>query len=339
MKTLLPKLALPYTERLYNEICSTAEVFRGLSIINQTRLSVHHRLTQYYGAEKILVKYESEQPVGAYKNRGGANNIRHFSEDERQRGAILASAGNHASGTALACAYYGVDADIYMPEGTSPVKIKKTEQMGDGRVSITIVGTTFNDAHNEAVESAEKNGKVFVHPFDSEKTIVGQGTIADEICREASGDIHFVFGALGGGGMSGGVSTYLRYRNPSTRYIGVEPEGAAAMKHSLLQGELSTLPEIDTLVDGAAVKTPGQLPFNLLSENKNADVITVTNKEVCTALVDLLDMDGIPSELAGALPFAALEQYADHIRGKVVVVILSGMNISAKKLRTVRSFI
>lgn len=339
MKTLLPKLAIPDTERLYNEICSTAEVFRDLSIINQTRLSVHHRLTQYYGAEKILVKYESEQPVGAYKNRGGANNIRHFSEDERQRGAILASAGNHASGTALACAYYGVDADIYMPEGTSPVKIENTTRMGKGRVSIQIIGDTFDASHNEALCAAQRNGKKFVHPFDSEHTVVGQGTIADEICAEIPRNLDFVFGALGGGGMSSAVSTYLQTRTPNTQYIGVEPEGAAAMQSSLREGSLVTLKDIDTFVDGAAVRTPGKLPYDLLRDNTNATVTTVTNRETCSALIDLLDIDGIQSELAGALPFAALQKYADEIRDKTVVVILSGKNISTAKLKTVRSLV
>ena len=327
------------TQILYESICNTAELFRDLPIVDQTRMDLHQRLTMRYGAESIHVKYESDQPVGAYKNRGGANNIRHFTDEERSRGAILASAGNHAAGTALACAHYSVNAHIYMPEGTSPVKIEKTKQMGKGRVSIEIVGDTFDASHNEALEEANKSGKVFVHPFDSVHTVVGQGTIGSEIIQSQFKFPDFVFGALGGGGMSAGVSTYMRHSCPESRYVGVEPEGSAAMQKSIELNKLVTLEDIDTFVDGAAVKTPGQLPFNILQSNSNTEIVTVSNEKACRALVDLKEYDGIDSELAGALPFAALDQYADQIRNKTVIVILSGRNISEAKLKTVRSMI
>ncbi len=293
-------------------------------VIVKTPLMENINLSHTYDAN-IFLKREDLQVVRSYKIRGAYNKIHRLSKEELDKGIICASAGNHAQGVAFACRKLGIQGKIYMPSPTPSQKIKQVQMFGKEYVEIVLTGDTFDDAYNEAKKCALDNNLTFVHPFDDLQVIEGQATVGLEILNDISDSIDYLFLPIGGGGLASGVSSVFKNLSPTTKIIGVEPEGAPAMKVSLEKGALTTLEHIDKFVDGAAVKEVGALTFKICKENLH-EVITVPEGKVCTTILRLYNEEAIVVEPAGALTITALDLYKDKIKGKNVVCVVSGSN-------------
>lgn len=317
---------MPTTLKAYypkiEAIQSAAQMLKGVALL--TPLTPNLGLSKEFGAN-IHFKREDLQPVRSYKIRGSYNKISSLSREELDRGIVCASAGNHAQGVAFSCQQLKVKGRIFMPSPTPKQKVAQVEMFGEEFVEIDLVGDTFDDAFHAAQEYQEKSGAVFIHPFDDPKVIEGQGTVGLEILQQSENPIDYLFLPVGGGGLSAGVSSVFKALSPSTKIIGVEPAGAPAMKTSIEKGVNTTLDHIEKFVDGAAVKKVGDLNFEICRQNLT-EVITVEEGKVCDVILQLYNKDAIVAEPAGALSIAALEQYADEIKGKNVVCVLSGSN-------------
>ena len=289
-----------------------------------TPLQPSPRLSEEYGAT-VLIKREDMQAVRSFKIRGAYNKIASLTPEDRKRPIICASAGNHAQGVAFACAHLGIGATIFMPRITPTQKIERVEHFGGEFVEIRLVGDSY-DASSSAAEAycAEKQG-IFVHPFDDPETIAGQGTVGKEIFDATGGEVGVVIVPIGGGGLASGVASYIKARNPSIHVIGAEPEGSPSMYESLRQGRIVTLGEINTFVDGAAVRKVGQHTFDFCRRYVDR-VLLLAEGKVCTTMIALFQNEGIITEPAGALALSALDQVAEEIHGKKVVCVLSGGN-------------
>jgi threonine dehydratase len=297
---------------------------RIYDVVKHTPLEYSERLSARYGA-KIYLKREDLQVVRSYKLRGAYNLMKGLSAEERARGAVTASAGNHAQGVALAAAKLQIKTAIYVPSGTPPQKVSRVRYFGGEWTEVRLVGKTFDDSLAAALEFAEASGGVFVHPFDDPRVIAGQGTVGKEIYDQLSGELDAVVVPIGGGGLAGGLGTYLKDKLPSLQLFGVEPEGAPAMQRSLARGERVELDQIDKFVDGAAVKAVGKLTFGL-AQSLLDDLVTVPEGKTCTTMVELYQNEGIVTEPAGALATSALDRLAPRLAGKTVVVVISGGN-------------
>ena len=307
---------------LFNEIVQAKNQLDG--VVQNTPLSENINLSDEFDAT-ILLKREDLQVVRSYKIRGAYNKISSLSETEKKQGIVCASAGNHAQGVAYSCNLLQIQGIIYMPKTTPKQKIKQVQLFGKSFVEIVLVGDTFDDAYASAIEFATENYKKFIHPFDDYKVIAGQGTVGLEILSATNQSIDYVFVPIGGGGLAAGLSTVFRELSPKTKIIGVEPEGAPAMKNAINKGENSPLETIDKFVDGAAVKQVGNLTFEICKENLD-DIILVPEGKVCTTILRLYNEEAMVVEPAGALTIAALDFYKDKIKGKNVVCIVSGSN-------------
>ena len=305
-----------------NGIREAAYVLRD--VITRTPLTRHEGWSEILGAD-IWLKREDLQVVRSYKIRGAYNKIQSLGELARARGVVCASAGNHAQGVAMACRMKGIRGRIYMPVPTPDQKVKQVKLFGKEFVDIILVGDTFDDAYNEARADEAESGAVFVHPFDDPHTIEGQGTVGLEIDEDLPVSPDYVVFPIGGGGLAAGISTYYKGVKPDVKLIGVEPAGAAAMKASVDAGEVVRLDKIDKFVDGAAVKRVGDYTFELCRHQLD-QIITVPEGRVCTEILRLYNEDAIVVEPAGALAIASLQQLKEEIRGKCVVVIVSGSN-------------
>jgi threonine dehydratase len=306
-------------------LASTEEAARRLEgIVTKTPLQPSRRLSAELDAN-VLFKREDLQEVRSFKVRGAYNKISSLSAAERKRGVVCASAGNHAQGVAFACSHLRIKGSVFMPNITPTQKIERVKHFGGEFVEIRLVGDSYDDASVAAREfCAEKDG-IFVHPFDDPLTIAGQATVGKEIHEELQGEVDAVFVAIGGGGLASGIASYLKERQPGVSIIGAEPAGSPSMQASLEQGRVVTLPRIDTFVDGAAVKTVGQITFELCQRYLDR-VVVVPEGKVCATLIDLYQNEGIIAEPAGALSVAALYDAREAIRGKTVVCVLSGGN-------------
>lgn len=294
------------------------------AVIPPTPLQHNTLLSQRYGAQ-IWLKREDLNIVRSYKNRGAFNKMSSLTETEGSKGVVCASAGNHAQGVAFSCSKLGIAGRIFMPEPTPKQKIKQVEFFGKEYVNIELAGDTFDDAYAAARDYCAAHGMTFIHPFDDELVITGQGTVGAEIVEQMDEPIDCVFVPIGGGGLSAGVCSYLRQSSPDTEIYGVEPLGAPAMKTAIESGEVITLDDIDTFVDGAAVKQAGRKTYDIVKDILE-QVILVHEGKVCSTLLELYNQQAIVAEPAGALTIAALEQSQDLIRGKNVVCVLSGGN-------------
>ena len=274
---------------------------------------------------RIMLKREDLQQVRSYKIRGAYNKISSLSQDQFNRGVICASAGNHAQGVAYACNKLQVKGIIYMPITTPRQKVEQTRMFGGEWVQVVLQGDTFDDSYKNALKYGEKNGLVFIHPFDDEKVIEGQATIALEILDQTDEPIDYVFAPLGGGGLLAGISSVFKQLSPDTKIIGVEPEGAASMTSSLREGKVVELEQIERFVDGAAVQKVGSRNFNICKESLD-QMVTVPEGKICQTILDLYNQDAIVVEPAGAMALSALDFFSEEIRGKNVVCILSGSN-------------
>ncbi|WP_067034519.1 threonine ammonia-lyase [Allomuricauda sp. CP2A] len=305
-----------------------ADIYQAAKTIRQvaeeTPLQQSIRYSKKYGAN-ILLKREDLHRVRSYKIRGAYNKISSLTQDELKRGVVCASAGNHAQGVAFACSHLHVEGTIYMPVVTPKQKIDQTKMFGGDWVKVVLEGDTFDDSNKAAQRFCNQEGKIFVHPFDDEKIIEGQATVGLEILQQSHEPIDYVFAAVGGGGLASGLCGTFQALSPQTRIIGVEPEGAPSLKKSIEKGELVELQNIDKFIDGAAVQKIGQLTFPICRDYLY-QVSTVPEGKVCQTILDLYNRDAIVVEPAGALTIAALDDYADEIKGKNVVCIISGSN-------------
>ena len=269
---------------------------------------------------QIYIKPENIQVTGAYKIRGAYYKISTLSDEEKARGLVTASAGNHAQGVAYAAQAAGVSATIVMPTTTPLVKVNNTKDYG---AKVVLHGETFDDAAELAAKLSEEEGLTYVHPFNDPAIATGQGTISYEIFQDLP-DVDVILVPIGGGGLATGVSTLAKLLNPNVTVIGVEPSGAASMKASLDAGHVVTLDRVETIADGVAVKTPGDQIFPYIQKNID-DIITIPDDELVDAFLDMMEKHKMIVENAGLLPIAALSHL--KCRGKNVVPVLSGGNM------------
>ena len=283
----------------------------------------------------ILLKREDLQLVRSYKIRGAFNKINALSHEDRSKGIICASAGNHAQGVAFACAKLKINGTIYMPSPTPKQKIEQVRMFGGAYTEIVLTGDNFDDAYKAAKKECDTLEKIFVHPFDDEKIIEGQATVGLEIIEQSDVEIDYVFVPVGGGGLASGVSTMFHLLSPKTKVIGVEPEGAPSMKTSMIARENTKLSLIEKFVDGAAVQRVGDRNFAICQEFL-ADMVTVPEGKICQTILDLYNKDAIVVEPAGALTLAVLDQFADEIKGKNVVCVVSGSNNDITRMAEIK---
>lgn len=303
-------------------------------IVVHTPLQKNEYLSEKYGAT-IYFKREDLQHVRSFKLRGAYYKIKKIEAEAREKGVVCASAGNHAQGVAYACAHLKIHAKIFMPKTTPKQKIGQVRMFGRDYVEIILAGDTFDDSAASATAYCDEHDMIFIHPFDDLDVIAGQGSVAVEIMNDIEEPIDFILGSIGGGGLMAGVSAYVKNLSPKTRVVGVEPAGAASMKAALSKGGPTSLDGIDKFVDGAAVQCVGQETYTICQHYLD-DVISVPEGKVCTTILDLYNKHAIVAEPAGALPVAALDFYADQIRGKSVVLIISGGNNDIGRMQEIK---
>ncbi len=277
---------------------------------------------------KVYLKPENMQYTGAYKVRGAYYKISTLTEEERKRGLITASAGNHAQGVAYAAKIYGVPATIVMPTTTPLIKVNRTKGYG---AKVVLFGNVYDEACQYALQLAKSQGLTFVHPFNDETVATGQGTIAMEIFKELP-TVDIILVPIGGGGLAAGVSTLTKLLNPKIKVIGVEPAGASCMKASLEKGQVVTLPNVTTIADGTAVKTPGDVVFPYIQKNVD-EIIAVDDRELIGNFLDIMENHKMLVENSGLLTVAALKHL--DCKKKKVVSILSGGNMDIITLSSV----
>ena len=305
------------------ESTSIADVYHAAKQLNQVVKKTHLIQSPYFSSisgNDVYIKPENLQNTGSFKLRGAYNKISQLSTAEKAKGVITASAGNHAQGVAFAAQQLGVKAVIAMPATTPILKVEATRAYG---ADVVLFGDSYDDAYGKAVELQKEHGYVFVHPFDDVQVLVGQGTTALEIIDELK-DVDAILVPIGGGGFISGVALATKAVNPNVKIIGVEPEGAACIKYSLAKGKVSTLRQVDTVADGTAVKTPGKLTFEFIKKYVD-EIITVSELEIMSALLSLIEKHKLIAEGAGVLSLAALTKLS--LKGKKVVAIVSGGNI------------
>ena len=303
------------------------------NVVLKTPLQFHRKLSEKFGCE-VYLKREDLQVVRSYKIRGAYNLIQSLNEAERLRGVVCASAGNHAQGVAFSCKLLNIKGVIYMPAITPKQKINQVKMFGGSNIEIVLVGDTFDDCQSHALEFTKQNNSMFIPPFDHEKVIEGQGTVAKEILEEQS-NIDYVFVPVGGGGLSAGMGSYFATYAPQIKMVGVEPQGAPSMKEALKAGKPVILVSIQRFVDGASVKRVGDRNFEICKDAL-ADMLLVPEGKVSSTILQLYNEDAIVAEPAGALSIAALDQYADKIKGRKVVCILSGGNNDIDRMQEIK---
>ena len=279
--------------------------------------------SEYFSSQtgnKVYFKPENMQYTGAYKVRGAYYKISTLSGDEKAKGLITASAGNHAQGVAYAAKLAGVKATVVMPTTTPLMKVNRTKSYG---AEVVLEGDVFDEACDYAYKLADEQGLTFVHPFDDLAVATGQGTIAMEIIKELP-TVDYILVPIGGGGLCTGVSTLAKLLNPKIKIIGVEPAGANCMQESLRQGQVTTLSEVNTIADGTAVKRPGEKLFPYIQENVD-DIITIDDSELIVAFLDMVENHKMIVENSGLLTVAALKHM--DVQKKKIVSILSGGNM------------
>ena len=288
-------------------------------ILNDTGLIYSQFFSKATG-NYVYLKPENMQVTGAYKIRGAYYTISTLSDQEKAAGLITASAGNHAQGVAYAAKHANVPATIVMPPTTPHIKVNNTQNYG---ANVVLHGATFDDAAEEAARRSKEDGLTYIHPFNDLRVATGQGTISYEIFSNLP-DVDIILVPIGGGGLASGVSTLAKLLNPNVKVIGVEPTGAASMKASLEAGHIVTLPTVDTIADGVAVKTPGDQVFPYIQENLD-DIITIEDNELVSAFLDMTETHKMIVENAGLLTVAAL--YHLDCKNQNVVPILTGGNM------------
>lgn len=302
-----------------------SEVVKKVTL--ETKLVFSDFLSSQTG-NRVYLKPENMQFTGAYKLRGAYYKMSTLTEEERARGLITASAGNHAQGVAYAAKCFGAKATIVMPTTTPLIKVNRTKGYG---AEVVLCGDVYDEACTRAYELAEEHGYTFIHPFDDLAVATGQGTIAMEIVKELP-LVDYILVPIGGGGLATGVSTLAKLLNPKIKIIGVEPAGANCMQESLKSGKVLTLPGVNTIADGTAVKTPGAKLFPYIQKNLD-DIITVGDEELVVAFLDMVENHKMVVENSGLLTVAALKHL--QVKDKKVVSILSGGNMDVITMSSV----
>ena len=293
-------------------------------VVEKTPISLCLNLSEEFNSN-IYLKREDLQNVRSYKIRGAYNKIFSLNKSQTNKEIVCASAGNHAQGVAYSCFLLKIKAKIYMPATTPKQKVNQVKRLGKEFCEIILIGDTFDDAYQQAFQYSTKNKLEFIHPFNDFKIIEGQGTIALEILDQINTHIDYLFIPIGGGGMASGVASIFKAFSPNTKLIGVEPEGAAAMHHSIKANKLVKLNKIDKFVDGAAIQQVGDLTVDIC-KNLLDDIILIPEGKVCSTILKLYNENAIVVEPAGALSIAALDLCKEKIKHKNIVCIISGSN-------------
>ncbi|MBI2593510.1 threonine ammonia-lyase IlvA [Candidatus Daviesbacteria bacterium] len=293
-------------------------------IVKLTPIELSKRLSDKYSA-KIYFKREDLQEVRSYKIRGAYNLMSGLTKEEKKRGVVCASAGNHAQGVAYSASKLKIKAVIFMPTVTPLQKINKVKSFGGKFVEIKLEGANYDESSKSAKEFCKKEMSVFVHPFNDYRVMSGQGTVGKEIFEYFGTDLDYILVPIGGGGLISGVGTYIKSKSSKTKIIGIEPLGAASMNASVKAGKIVSLEKLDTFADGVAVRTVEDKTFEIVKK-LIFDFIIVPEGKICTTMIELYQNEGIVAEPAGALSIAALDFLKEKIAGKSVVCILSGGN-------------
>lgn len=294
-----------------------AAVLKGIT--RETKL-IYSPVFSTESGNEIYLKPENLQLTGAFKIRGAYFKISCLTEEEKRRGLIASSAGNHAQGVALAAQMQGVNSTIVMPKTTPLIKVEATKNFG---ARVILEGDCYDDAYQEARRLEKKDDLVFIHPFDDYDVMAGQGTIGLEILDDLE-DVHSIIVPIGGGGLISGIASAVKARRPDVRIIGVEPDGARAMTDSIFKNKIQTLHKVDTIADGVAVKTPGSKTFSVIKELVD-EIITVSDAELMESFLLLLERHKLIAENSGVLSLAALHKL--KFRGEKIVPVISGGNI------------
>jgi threonine dehydratase len=282
----------------------------------------------------VYLKREDLQIVRSYKLRGAYNMMSLLPSNQLAKGVVCASAGNHAQGFAYSCKKLNVQGVVFMPIITPNQKVSQTKMFGEGFVEVKLVGDTFDDCAVAAKKYTEERGLTFIPPFDNIRIIEGQSTVGIEILEEQQ-NIDFIFLPVGGGGLSAGVGAYFKTYAPATKIIGVEPEGAPSMLTAIKAGEPVKLDQIDSFVDGAAVKRVGDTTFEICKQVID-DMHLVPEGKICSTILKLYNEEAIVVEPAGAISVAALDDYADQIKGKKIVCVVSGSNNDIERMQEIK---
>jgi threonine dehydratase len=320
--------AIPTLSELLREILTS----RVYEVAKESSLDPAPKLSKRVG-NNVWLKREDQQPVFSFKLRGAYNKIAKLSQEERDRGVIAASAGNHAQGVALAAEKLGLRAVIVMPRTTPEIKVEAVRSRGAEAV---LFGDSYSDAQQHCDELVQQTGMTFVHPFDDPLVIAGQGTIADEILRQKPASLSAIFVPIGGGGLIAGIASYVKAVRPEVKVIGVQPRESDAMYQSVAAGHPVTLNHVGIFVDGVAVRTVGRYTFPII-KNTVDEILLVGNDEICAAMKDVFDDTRAIVEPAGALAVAGLKAYTERTQssGQDYVALLSGANMNFDRLRFV----
>lgn len=302
-------------------------------VVKKTPLTYNHNLSRKYACD-VYLKREDLQIVRSYKLRGAYNMMSLLPPNQLEKGVVCASAGNHAQGFAYSCKKLNVKGVVFMPIITPNQKVSQTKMFGEGFVEVKLIGDTFDDCAVAAKKYTEEHGLTFIPPFDNIRIIEGQSTVGIEILEEQQG-IDFIFLPVGGGGLSAGVGAYFKTEAPQTKIIGVEPEGAPSMLTAIKAGHPVQLDHIDSFVDGAAVKRVGDATFEICKRVID-DMNLVPEGKICSTILKLYNEEAIVVEPAGALSVAALDDYADQIKGKKIVCIVSGSNNDIERMQEIK---
>jgi threonine dehydratase len=321
------------TPTIKTELDFQKATLRLKKVVNRTPLTFNHNLSRKYRCN-VFLKREDLQVVRSYKLRGAYNMMSSLPEEQLKKGVVCASAGNHAQGFAYSCKKLNVKGVVFMPIITPNQKVSQTKMFGEDFIEIKLVGDTFDDCAVAAKQYTQENGMTFIPPFDDLRIIEGQATVGVEILEDKT-DIDYLFVPVGGGGLASGVGSYFKMYSPKTKIIGIEPEGAPSMKRALLAGHPVTLDSIERFVDGAAVKRIGDLTFQICKEVLD-DMHLVAEGKVCSTILQLYNEDAIVVEPAGALSISALDDYAEEIKGKNVVCIVSGSNNDIDRMQEIK---
>lgn len=310
-----------------------AAMERLKNVVHKSPLVLHKNFSEKYHCN-VYLKREDLQTVRSYKIRGAYNMLSSLPAEQLRKGVVCASAGNHAQGFAFSCKKLNVKGVVFMPAITPHQKIIQTKMFGEDKIEVILIGDTYDDCAIAAKQYTEEHQLTFIPPFDDEKIIEGQATVGVEIDNEMH-DVDYIFLPVGGGGLAAGVGSYFKTFSPRTKIIGVEPEGAPSMTAAMKAGLPVSLGNIDRFVDGAAVKRVGDLTFKICK-----DVLTkmhlVSEGKVCSTILQLYNKDAIVVEPAGALAIAALDDFAEEIRGKNVVCIVSGSNNDIERMQEIK---
>lgn len=314
------------------DVRCAAQLLDGVALVTPLIRSINY--SHHYDCD-ILLKREDLQIVRSYKIRGAYNKMKSLSSESLANGIVCASAGNHAQGVAYSCKALKTKGKIFMPSPTPGQKIEQVKMFGQEFIEVILIGDTFDEASEHAKRYCIANNMAYIHPFDDDKVIEGQATIGLELLDQSAKPIDYVFLPVGGGGLAAGLSSVFKTLSPNTKIIGVEPKGAPSMSNSLAKKENLMLPHVDMFVDGASVKRVGDRNFSICQSTLD-DMLTVDEGKICETILYVYNKAAIVLEPAGALAISALDQYAEEIKGKNVVCLLSGGNNDITRMEEIK---